>query len=144
MHAHAESDRARRFSIIIVHRNGTDMLLNTIQTALDTCGPEDELIVVDNGSDDDSMVKVNERFSQIKLIQNRCNRGFAAANNQGIRLAGGRYLLLLNNDANLNSNTLECFVDNFRKYPKAALLAPQLVDSQGFWQRNLYLPSSAS
>ncbi len=57
-----------------------------------------EVIVIDNASGDGSAEMVAVEFPQARLIRNTENRGFAAANNQGIEIAGGRYLLLLNSD----------------------------------------------
>jgi GT2 family glycosyltransferase len=58
-----------------------------------------EVIVVDNASQDGSADAVSERFSDVKVIRNRDNVGFAVANNQALRLASGEYALLLNSDA---------------------------------------------
>ena len=57
-----------------------------------------QVIVVDNASSDGSAGMVGSEFPQVSLIANAANRGFAAANNQGLRCAKGRYLLLLNPD----------------------------------------------
>jgi GT2 family glycosyltransferase len=57
-----------------------------------------EVIVIDNASSDSSAGMVKEEFPQVILIENTANKGFAAANNQGMEIAKGRYLLLLNPD----------------------------------------------
>ena len=57
-----------------------------------------EIIVVDNASSDDSVAMLELEYSQTILVKNSENRGFAAANNQGIALTSGRYVLLSNSD----------------------------------------------
>lgn len=88
-----------RVSIIIVNWNTQHLLRGCLasifqQTTADTF----EVIVVDNASSDGSAEMVRREFPQVILIANTSNRGFAAANNQGLRCAKGEYLLLLNPD----------------------------------------------
>ncbi len=93
-------------SIIIVSWNTQDLLracLRSIQTYV--TGLEHEVIVVDNGSTDGSPERVRSEFPEVNLIANPDNRGFAAANNQGIRAARGRAVLLLNSDTELIENS---------------------------------------
>ena len=73
-----------------------------------------EVIVVDNGSTDGSQSRVKEKFPQVKLVSNKENLGFTKANNQGIKIAKGKYLLLLNSDTYLIENSLKKLVDHFR------------------------------
>jgi len=88
---------SRRFSIVIVHRNGAALLRRAL-VALDAASDRarDEVFVVDNHSDDDSTAMVVREFPHVRLIRNACNNGFARANNQAIERARGRYVLLLN------------------------------------------------
>lgn len=122
----------RRFSIIIVHRNGAAMLLKALAALLPATDPaRDEIFVVDNGSDDDSADQVTHHYPDVQLLRNPCNNGFARANNQAIARARGEYLLLLNNDAFLAPDTLARFETVFRAHPRAAVLAGQLLDEHG-------------
>jgi hypothetical protein len=68
-----------------------------------------EVIVCDNASSDKQM-KWYKEFPNIHFIQNGKNVGFAAGNNPGIRAAKGRYILLLNSDTEVESNTIEHMV----------------------------------
>ncbi len=80
-----------RFSVIIVHRNGAELLLETL-AALDRArdARADEVLLVDNGSRDDSLERVRAGFPLAAIIANPCNNGFARACNQGIARAAVR------------------------------------------------------
>lgn len=84
-----------RISVIVVSYNTRELL----EKCLATLGEADEVIVVDNASSDGSPVMVRDRFPAVTLIENRANKGFGAANNQGLDAMSGEYALLLNSDA---------------------------------------------
>lgn len=74
-----------------------------------------EVILIDNNSSDDSVAVISEQFPQARLIENTQNTGFAKANNQGMEIAQGRYILLLNSDTIVQQDTLQtmvAFMDN--------------------------------
>jgi hypothetical protein len=86
-------------SIIIVNWNTCDIIRDCLKSIYEqTCDITFEVIVVDNASSDSSVTMVRAEFPRLILIENTENRGFAAANNQGIAIANGRYNLLLNPD----------------------------------------------
>ncbi len=94
-------------SVIVVNWNTKDLLRACLASVRKhTTGLDYELIVVDNGSSDGSAAMVRAESPDAVLIENKDNRGFAAANNQGIRAAKGRAILLLNSDAELIENSL--------------------------------------
>jgi len=84
-------------SIIIVSWNTKQILKDCLESVFRQQA-DFEVIVVDNASDDGSTEMVKNDFPQVLLLTNRENRGFAAANNQGLKIAKGRYILLLNSD----------------------------------------------
>ncbi|MCE9614623.1 MAG: glycosyltransferase family 2 protein [Lentisphaerae bacterium] len=86
-------------TIVIVNWNGRAVLQNCLGSIYGAS--QDlafEVIVVDNASRDDSVAMMEREFPQVRVIRNRENVGFAAANNQAFDVAQGRYTLLLNND----------------------------------------------
>jgi GT2 family glycosyltransferase len=86
-------------SIVIVSWNTRDILQGCLRSIYEqTQEVSFEIFVVDNNSRDGSAEMVRSEFPTVRLIENAQNRGFAAANNQGLRLASGRYMLLLNPD----------------------------------------------
>jgi GT2 family glycosyltransferase len=99
-------------TLIVVHRNGPELLRACLASLPDACqGISWEAIVVDNGSTDASPELVRTEFPDVKLIANPDNRGFTRANNQGIGIARGRYITLLNNDT---ISTPGCFAEAVR------------------------------
>jgi len=127
----------KRFSVIIVHRNGADMLLSALSALVRAWdGARDEVFLVDNGSRDDSLERVAAAFPQTIIIRNRCNNGFARANNQAIARAQGEFILLLNSDAVIAADVLERFEADFRRDPRLGAITGQLQDAAGGLQRS--------
>jgi len=86
-------------SAVVVNWNRCALLRACLSSLAEQQGVDLEILVVDNGSTDGSTEMVASAFPQAHLIRNRENRGFCAANNQGIAAARGQYIVLLNNDA---------------------------------------------
>lgn len=93
-----------------------------------------ELLVVDNRSRDGTGEMVESGFPEATLIPNDRNRGFAAASNQAIRAARGRYLLLLNPDTLVPAGALEEMVDFLDRRPAAGGGGPRLLNPDGSLQ----------
>ena len=127
----------KRFSVVIVHRNGADMLLDTLSALTRAWdGTRDEVFLVDNGSTDNSLERVASTFPGTIVIRNRCNNGFARANNQAIARATGEFILLLNSDAVMAADVLDRFEADFRREPRVGAITGQLQDSTGGLQRS--------
>lgn len=103
-----------KLSIIIVNFNTAKFLRDCIESIIKSAGNLDfEIIVVDNASKEKFQIP-NTKY-QIKVIRNKKNLGFAAANNQGIRQAKGEYILLLNPDTLVLKDTLSQMVKFMEK-----------------------------
>lgn len=94
-------------SIIIVSFNTKELLSDCLKTAVSaTSKLKSEIFVVDNNSSDGSADMVKKDFSKINLIANNENEGFSKANNQALKEAKGKYILILNPDTKLLPETL--------------------------------------
>jgi len=90
-----------------------------------------EVFVVDNNSHDGSAVMVETEFPQTKLIANEDNRGFSRACNQGIKESAGNFILLLNPDMKVFSDTLLSMLTFMKSKPTAAVAGGHFVDASG-------------
>ena len=109
-------------SIIIVSYNSRNYLDQCLKSLSKTkLKPAPEIIVVDNCSVDGTAELMNDKYKNIRLILNKKNTGFAAANNQGIKLSNGKYVLLLNPDTIVPPDCLPYMVAFMEKNPKAAV-----------------------
>jgi len=116
-------------SVIIVNFNTKNLLKDCLSSTFNqTQGISFEVLVVDNGSTDDSTAMVKEKFPQASLIENKENLGFARANNQGIRKAKGKYILLLNSDTVLKNNSLLKLIRFAEKHPQAGVIGSRLLN----------------
>lgn len=121
------------FSIIIVNWNSSDLLRNCLGSIPHT-NPEGrfEIIVVDNASIDNSVKMVKQEFHHVKLIENEQNLGFAKATNLGIKASCGKYILLLNSDAELKTcNTLKKVEQFFELHDEVGILGVNLIFPDG-------------
>jgi len=95
-------------SVVVLNWNRAELLLECLESLFGQRFRSFEVIVVDQGSQDDSAAKVRARFGEaVRLILNPANVGFAEGTNLGIRAAQGRWIALLNNDAAADPRWLE-------------------------------------
>ena len=115
-------------SVIIVNWNTRDILRDCLRSIyVQTSGLTFEVIVIDNASEDGSPHMVKNEFKDVVLIENSTNRGFAAANNQGLAVAKGRYVLLLNSDTVILENAIAKTVTFAEANPQAAVVGCRLL-----------------
>lgn len=103
-------------SIIIVSYNTKEITKNCLQSIYQASWKDPfEIIVVDNNSQDGTIDMIKEEFPKVKLIENYDNKFFAKANNQGAKIARGKYLLLLNSDTLVYDDNLQKMIDFYEK-----------------------------
>lgn len=114
-------------SVIIVNFNTKKLIVDCVNS-IKKDGPKDtEIIVVDNNSTDGS-VEAIKKLDGIVTIFNDSNTGFAYANNQGIKIAKGKYVLLLNSDTFLTKGSLEDLIEFAEEHPDAGVVGPRLLN----------------
>jgi hypothetical protein len=119
-------------SVIILSFNTVTLLqecLASLRAAAE--GLSLQIIVVDNGSTDGSLAFLSDQPSDLQLIANAHNVGFAAANNQGMALAEADTLLLLNSDAFITSKALHAGIRTLWTHPAVGLVGVKLLNSDG-------------
>jgi hypothetical protein len=119
-------------SIIIVSWNTREVLHNCLYSVYGQTGGAGginfEVIVVDNASTDGSVEMVKSDFQDVILIENCENKGFAAATNQGIAIAAGRYVLLLNSDTVVLNNAIGEVIAVAEANPEAAVVGCRILN----------------
>ncbi len=116
-------------SVIIVSFNTKDILRECLEAVYKNLPQKYgiEIIVVDNGSVDESVDMVKKDFTQAVVIANKDNLGFSKANNIGIKKAKGRYILFLNSDTVVFKGTVETMVEFMDAHPSAGAATCKVV-----------------
>jgi GT2 family glycosyltransferase len=119
-------------SVVIVTWNRRELLRNCLQSLALQQGPRFEVILVDNSSSDGSVEMAEREFGAtgrliLRVICNSENRGFCTANNQGIALAQGAFIALLNNDAEAEPGWIEGLAGAFTARPAVGMAASKIL-----------------
>ena len=115
-------------TVVIPNWNGTRFLKLCLSSLRHQSFRDFETIVVDNGSEDDSLGFVAENFPEVETIALGENRGIAVAFNIGIEASESEYVVLLNNDTEQDPGWLETLVRAAEDHPESGLFASKLVD----------------
>jgi GT2 family glycosyltransferase len=90
-----------------------------------------EVIVVDNASIDSSVKMLHEKHPNVHLIANKNNVGFGKANNQGVKIAKGNYVCILNPDTIVSTSTFDQFIELYKSNDKLGISGPKMIDGSG-------------
>jgi GT2 family glycosyltransferase len=126
-------------STVIVNWNGLRYLSRCFDALLPQLPPGAEIVLVDNGSTDESAAQVRRRYPDVRVLALRANLGFAGGVNAGLRAARGDLLLLLNNDAFAEPGFVAALTATLESCPQAGAASgvlvfahrPELVASAG-------------
>lgn len=131
-------------SIIIVNYNTKDLTIDAIKSVVaDTSVKNKQIIVVDNASSDGSAKAIKQlknklKTSRIEFIKNKENIGFSRANNQGIKISKGRYILLLNSDTVVKKGSLKKLINFAEKNKKCGVAGARLLNADGSIQESCF------
>lgn len=126
-------------SIIIVSFNNFDLLRNCLESLYNyTVEIPFEVIIVDNNSTERDINTILSGFPYITLIKNDSNRGFAAANNQGLQIARGNYVLFLNNDTVFIDNSVKKVYEFVKSFETDVLVGCKLLNEDNSIQSSTY------
>lgn len=125
-------------SVVIVNYNGRELLRDCLPSVIAQTHRQFEIIVVDNGSTDGSAAMLRDEFPAVRLLDQRANIGYAAANNRGVEAARGAYVALLNNDTVVDPHWLSALLEGMEK--RGLDITASLVITEGvppkYYQRN--------
>lgn len=130
-----QAGATRDVSVIIVNYNVRDFLEQCLHSIHRACEHLDaEVLVVDNASQDSSSKMVKNKFSWVQLMENRTNVGFSKANNQALRRATGRYVLLINPDTLAREDTVQTMMEFMDTHPQTGAAGCKILNPDGTLQ----------
>jgi hypothetical protein len=115
-------------SIVVVNYNGLQHLQDCLPSITKTQYSNFEVILVDNGSTDRSVEFVKRNFPSINIVRCKRNSGAAGGYNIGILHAKGKYVVILNNDVEVDLNWLSPLVELMEKFPNVGAVDPKYLD----------------
>lgn len=116
--------------ILVLNWNNAPDTLECLASLERQTYPSMQVLVVDNGSTDNSVEVIRANFPQIQILETGCNLGYAGGNNVGIREAlvrGTRFVFLLNNDVTVAPDAVAEMVRTMQEHPRAGLASPMIL-----------------
>ncbi|MEI7490924.1 MAG: glycosyltransferase family 2 protein [Bacteroidota bacterium] len=120
------ADKFPMVSIITVNYNQPEVTLAFLDSIKKISYPSYEIIVVDNASPTKKPAILKEKHPDIILIESKENLGFAGGNNLGIRVAKGKFHLLINNDTEVDPGFIEPLVSKLQLDPSLGVVSPKI------------------
>jgi GT2 family glycosyltransferase len=114
-------------SVIIPNWNGAHHLPTCLESLRRQTYPHVEIVVADNGSTDGSLELLAQDYPKVQVLALRQNQGFAGACNAGIEAGRGEFLVLLNNDTEVELGWVEEVVAAFLRDPEAGIVASKML-----------------
>ncbi len=118
--------KAPKVTFLIPNYNGKKWLTKCLPTIKKITYPNYEIVIVNNGSTDDSAKFLKKNYPSARVLEIKKNRGYAGANNFGAKFANGKYILFLNNDTQVTPNFLEPLVERIEKDKTVGAVQPQI------------------
>lgn len=120
----------KQASVIIPNWNGKDLLENCLSSLYRQSFKDFEIILIDNGSSDESLKYVVEHYPQVRIIKLNRNYGFARAINEGVKNSLSEYVVFLNNDTSVNKDWLKNLIQCADLHPEVISVNPKLLNFQ--------------
>ena len=116
----------KELAVVILNWNGKHWLEKFLANVVDN-SPEADVIVIDNGSTDDSITYLNSNFNQVKVVKLDDNYGFCGGYNKGLAELEYKYFLLLNSDIEVTKGWLPPLLSTIKK-ENVAIVQPKILD----------------
>jgi GT2 family glycosyltransferase/lipopolysaccharide/colanic/teichoic acid biosynthesis glycosyltransferase len=122
----------KKLSIIIVNYNVQDFLMHTLESIKRAVvNISHEIFVVDNASVDGSVEMLKNKFPGVILMENKINKGFAAANNQAMKESTGEFIVLINPDTVVQEDTFTKLLEFMENHPDAGAATCKILNPDG-------------
>lgn len=126
-----QQSEAPQLSIVIVSWNGWADLEICLDSIRASEFQDVEVIVVENGSVDGTRERLPEKYPEVTIVQNEENVGHGPGVNQGLKVARGKYTLILDSDAQLDPAASRILVAYMEAHPEVGVLAPRIYSLDG-------------
>lgn len=120
------TNKAPKVAVVILNWNGKE-ILKTFLPSVINYSKEAELVIVDNGSTDDSLLFLKENYPQIRIIDNKKNYGFAGGYNKALEEVEADYYVLLNSDVEVSPSWISPIIELMESDTKIACCQPKLL-----------------
>jgi len=124
--AGSSTGRPPLVSILIANFNGANLLPDLLKSLEALSYREHEVVVIDNGSTDDSL-KILEKYPWVKIVRSERNLGFAGGNNLGLTACSGDLILLLNNDTVVSPDFLQPLCTYLEQHPSVGIVQGKML-----------------
>jgi len=124
------------FAVLLVNYRSADLVSRCLQA----CGTDlpDEVVIVDNASDDGSVARLRQRHPSARIVERPSNDGFAAGVNTGFAATSAPIVLVLNPDTEPQDGALLALVARLQRDPQVGVAAPRLVHEDGSLQQSAF------
>ena len=120
-------DALPRVSVVIVTWNALPLLQQCLPSVVATDYPNLEILLADNASEDDSVAWVEQTFPDVRIVRHPENWAFCRGNNEAVKHATGAYVVLLNNDVEVQPDWLRPLVEAMETQPDVGAVQPKLL-----------------
>ena len=117
-----------KLSVVLINYKTPDQLIGCIESIYATANGIDDVIVVDNDSQDESIELVQKKFPEVRIVASKLNGGFAMAANWGVSLARYDTVLILNPDIVVREGAIQKLYDRLHSSADIAIVAPKLLN----------------
>ncbi len=118
----------KKISIIIPHHNNYQILNDCLKSLYKSELHDAQIIIVNNNSTDNSIEKIANQFSDIKIVSTKINKGYAGGCNFGAKHANGELIIFLNNDTEVDKKWLTELIQLMNEKPNIASIQPKIID----------------
>jgi GT2 family glycosyltransferase len=120
-------------SVVLVNFRGSSDTIEAVRRLGELDWPQDqlEIVVVENGSGDNSAELIRAAAPQVKLVVSKTNEGFAGGCNRGVAASSGEFVALLNNDAKPDAGWVRAAIERFAESPRIGAVASRVLDWDG-------------
>jgi hypothetical protein len=120
-----------KLSIVLLMWNSKSFIQDCLDSVLSQIPSDGEIIIIDNGSTDGSKELIRQQYSGVLLIENDENRGVGPARNQGLRIAKGEYMLVLDIDTIVQPGAIQTLVQGMEEHQEVGVSGAKLIGPDG-------------